>query len=43
MVEVDRVFQEQDPQGTPAALLDGRPVHSSACTTPGRWEDVLHG
>jgi hypothetical protein len=27
-LEVDRAFQEQDPQGTPAALLDGQPVDS---------------
>jgi predicted DsbA family dithiol-disulfide isomerase len=26
VVEVDRAFQEQDPHGTPAALLDGEPV-----------------
>ena len=27
---VDQAFQEQDPHGTPAALLDGEPVDSSA-------------
>jgi thioredoxin family protein len=30
VIEVDRAFQEQDPQGTPAGLLDGEPVDSSA-------------
>ncbi len=29
VVQVDRVFLEQDPNGTPAALLDGEPVDSS--------------
>ena len=26
VVEMDQVFQELDPEGTPAALLDGQPV-----------------
>jgi hypothetical protein len=26
--EIDEVFEEQDPKGTPFALLDGRPVES---------------
>ena len=29
VLAVDRAFQDQDPQGTPAALLDGQPVDSS--------------
>lgn len=29
VVQVDRSFQNQDPQGTPAALLDGEPVDSA--------------
>jgi hypothetical protein len=29
VIEVDRAFQDQDPQGTPAAFLDGEPVDSS--------------
>ncbi len=29
VIQVDRVFQEQDPKSTPAALLDGEPVDSS--------------
>jgi hypothetical protein len=30
VLQVDQAFQEQDPHGTPAALLDGEPVDSSA-------------
>jgi hypothetical protein len=30
VIEVDRAFQEQDEQGTPAGLLDGESVDSSA-------------
>jgi len=30
VLEADRAFQDLDPQGTPAALLDGEPVDSSA-------------
>ena len=30
VLQVDQAFQEQDPHGTPAALLDGDPVDSSA-------------
>jgi hypothetical protein len=26
VVAVDRLFEEQDEQGTPAGILDGRPV-----------------
>jgi hypothetical protein len=40
---VDRAFQEQDPQGTPAALLDGRPVDSSALYDARALGDVLRG
>ncbi len=29
VIEVDRASQDQDPQGTPAAFLDGEPVDSS--------------
>jgi protein-disulfide isomerase len=28
-VQIDEAFQEQNPQGTPAALLDGQPVDSA--------------
>lgn len=30
VLQVDQAFQAQDPHGTPAALLDGEPVDSSA-------------
>jgi Thioredoxin len=32
--EIDRVFQAQDRQGTPAAWLDGRPVETSLLYNP---------
>ena len=32
--EIDDVFDEQDPDGTPAALLDGRPVESETLYDP---------
>jgi hypothetical protein len=34
VVEIDRAFQDQDPQGTPAALLDRRPVDSRVLYDP---------
>jgi len=34
VVEMDRVFQDQDRQGTPAGLLDGRPVESGQLYDP---------
>ncbi len=33
--EIDEVFQEQDPRGTPFALLDGRPIDSQSLYDPG--------
>ncbi len=33
--EIDEVFQEQDSQGTPFALLDGQPVDSETLYDPG--------
>jgi hypothetical protein len=41
VVAVDRIFQEQDPQGTPAALLDGEPVDSSALYDDRALGDLL--
>ena len=41
VVEVDRAFQEQDPHGTPAALLDGEPVDSSALYDDRALGDLL--
>jgi predicted DsbA family dithiol-disulfide isomerase len=32
--EIDDVFEEQDPDGTPSALLDGRPVESETLYHP---------
>ncbi len=34
--EIDEAFQEQDPDGTPSALLDGRPVDSETLYDPDR-------
>ena len=36
VIEVERTFQNQDPQGTPAALLDGRPVDFASALRPGQ-------
>jgi len=32
--EIDQVFQEQDPDGTPSAVLDGRPVDPETLYDP---------
>jgi hypothetical protein len=32
--EIDEVFQEQDPRGTPFAVLDGRPIESESLYDP---------
>ncbi len=42
-LEVDRAFQEQDPRGTPAALLDGEPVESSVLYDDRALGDLLRG
>jgi hypothetical protein len=34
--EIDEVFGEQDPRGTPFALLDGRPIDSESLYDPER-------
>ena len=41
VVAVDRRFQEQDPHGTPAALLDGEPVDSSVLYDSRALGDLL--
>jgi protein-disulfide isomerase len=41
VVAVDREFQEQDPQGTPAALLDGESVDPSVLYDAQALGDVL--
>ena len=43
VVQVDRAFQEQDPQGTPAALLDDRPVDSAVLYDPEALGALLRG
>ncbi|HWC37143.1 MAG TPA: thioredoxin domain-containing protein [Acidimicrobiales bacterium] len=39
--EMDRVFQAQDPQGTPAAFLDGRPVELRVLYDPEALRSML--
>jgi protein-disulfide isomerase len=39
--EIDEVFQEQDAQGTPFALLDGRPVDSETLYDPDRLGTLI--
>jgi hypothetical protein len=41
--EIDEVFQEQDPDGTPSALLDGRPVDSETLYDPDRLGALIRG
>jgi hypothetical protein len=40
-LEVEQAFQEQDPQGTPAALLDGQPVETQALGDPAQLGALL--
>jgi hypothetical protein len=42
-LEIDRLFQEQDPNGTPAALLDGRPVDQRVLFDPEALVLLLDG
>jgi protein-disulfide isomerase len=41
--ETERVFAEQDPNGTPFALLDGRPIDSGTLYDPDRLGAVIRG
>ncbi len=41
VIQTDLLFQEQDPQGTPAALLDGEPVDSRLLFDPGALAGLL--
>jgi hypothetical protein len=41
VIGIDSVFQRQDPQGTPAALLDGRPVDPRSMFDPEAFEALL--
>lgn len=34
--EIDEVFEQQDPKGTPFAMLDGRPIDSDSLYEPER-------
>jgi Thioredoxin len=43
VIEVDQRFQEQDPQGTPAAFLDGRPVDSDTLYDARALGELLRG
>lgn len=43
VVAVDRAFQEQDPDGTPAALLDGERVDPAALYDARALGDLLRG
>jgi hypothetical protein len=43
VVEVDRAFADQDPEGTPAALLDGEPIDSSALYDPEALGALIRG
>jgi hypothetical protein len=41
-VAIDQSFQKQDPQGTPAALLDGQEVNPQSLFDPTALEALLH-
>jgi hypothetical protein len=42
VVRMERLFHEQDPQGTPAAILDGRAVDSGVLFHPELLGELLH-
>ena len=41
--EIDESFEEQDPDGTPSAVLDGRPLDSETLYDPDRLGALLRG
>jgi protein-disulfide isomerase len=41
VVEMDQIFQELDPQGTPAAVLDGKPVDQGILYNPASLRALL--
>jgi hypothetical protein len=41
--EIDEVFEEQDPEGTPSAVLDGRPVDSQTLYDPDALGALIRG
>jgi Thioredoxin len=43
VIEVDRAFAEQDPQGTPAALIDGHRVESGVLFDPDMFRALMQG
>jgi len=43
VIETDRAFGHQDPQGTPAALLDGHPVESEVLNDPEALGAMIRG
>jgi Thioredoxin len=43
VVEADRAFADQDPQGTPAALMDGLPVESGVLFDPEALQALIQG
>ena len=43
VIEADRTFADQDPQGTPAALLDGRTVGSEVLFDPEALKALIQG
>jgi Thioredoxin len=43
VMEADRTFEEQDPQGTPAGLLDGLPVDSQVLYDPEALGALIRG
>jgi hypothetical protein len=40
-LEVEERFKSEDPQGTPAAWLNGRPVDPRTLNDPGSLEELL--
>jgi hypothetical protein len=43
VIKADRAFADQDPQGTPAAVLDGDPVESEVLFEPGAFRELIQG
>jgi hypothetical protein len=41
VIEIDRIFQEQDPQGTPAALFEQQPVDARILFDPAALQAFL--
>jgi protein-disulfide isomerase len=41
VVEMDQIFQELDPEGTPAAALDGKPIDQGVLYNPSSFRGLL--